>query len=134
MIRLYRRRPPGVAFRWWSMATLALPLALAGCEDAEQPSESLAAAVDDTALEHAAKHMDPKYVCPMHPQIIKDAPGSCPICGMDLVEKMMDPMTGKRPEVALTPAVIQTLGVRTAKAERGTLWRYIITVGARRVR
>jgi Cu(I)/Ag(I) efflux system membrane fusion protein len=26
-----------------------------------------------------------KYTCPMHPQVIKDAPGSCPVCGMDLV-------------------------------------------------
>ncbi len=26
-----------------------------------------------------------QYSCPMHPQIIRDAPGSCPICGMDLV-------------------------------------------------
>ncbi len=25
------------------------------------------------------------YTCPMHPQIISDRPGSCPICGMDLV-------------------------------------------------
>jgi len=28
-----------------------------------------------------------QYTCPMHPQIIKDAPGKCPICGMDLVKK-----------------------------------------------
>jgi membrane fusion protein, copper/silver efflux system len=27
------------------------------------------------------------YTCPMHPQIIKDKPGQCPICGMDLVKK-----------------------------------------------
>lgn len=27
------------------------------------------------------------YTCPMHPEIIRDAPGSCPICGMDLVKK-----------------------------------------------
>lgn len=27
------------------------------------------------------------YTCPMHPQIIRDAPGKCPICGMDLVKK-----------------------------------------------
>jgi len=27
------------------------------------------------------------YTCPMHPQIIRDKPGSCPICGMDLVKK-----------------------------------------------
>ena len=28
-----------------------------------------------------------KYTCPMHPEIIRDEPGSCPICGMSL-EKM----------------------------------------------
>jgi membrane fusion protein, copper/silver efflux system len=27
------------------------------------------------------------YTCPMHPQIISDRPGQCPICGMDLVKK-----------------------------------------------
>jgi Cu(I)/Ag(I) efflux system membrane fusion protein len=26
-----------------------------------------------------------KYICPMHPQIVSDKPGRCPICGMDLV-------------------------------------------------
>ena len=26
-----------------------------------------------------------QYHCPMHPQIIRDQPGSCPICGMNLV-------------------------------------------------
>src|SRR6266704_1537599 len=25
-----------------------------------------------------------KYTCPMHPQIVRDQPGSCPICGMAL--------------------------------------------------
>jgi len=25
-----------------------------------------------------------EWVCPMHPQIVRDAPGSCPICGMAL--------------------------------------------------
>ncbi|MCL4810691.1 MAG: YHS domain-containing protein, partial [Thermoanaerobaculia bacterium] len=24
------------------------------------------------------------YTCPMHPEIVRDAPGSCPICGMAL--------------------------------------------------
>jgi len=41
----------------------------------------------DTVIEHARRHSDPNYVCPMHPQIIKDVPGNCPICGMDLVLK-----------------------------------------------
>jgi Cu(I)/Ag(I) efflux system membrane fusion protein len=26
-----------------------------------------------------------KWICPMHPQIIKDEPGKCPLCGMTLV-------------------------------------------------
>jgi Cu(I)/Ag(I) efflux system membrane fusion protein len=30
-----------------------------------------------------------QYTCPMHPQIVRDAPGSCPICGMDLVPKVL---------------------------------------------
>ena len=29
-----------------------------------------------------------QYTCPMHPQIVRDAPGACPICGMAL-----EPMT-----------------------------------------
>ena len=27
------------------------------------------------------------YTCPMHPEIIRNMPGSCPVCGMDLVKK-----------------------------------------------
>ena len=27
------------------------------------------------------------YTCPMHPAVVSDAPGECPICGMELVEK-----------------------------------------------
>ena len=26
-----------------------------------------------------------KWTCPMHPQVMEDKPGKCPICGMDLV-------------------------------------------------
>jgi Cu+-exporting ATPase len=26
----------------------------------------------------------PKYTCPMHPEIVRDGPGDCPICGMAL--------------------------------------------------
>ena len=33
-----------------------------------------------------------KYTCPMHPEIVRDAPGDCPICGMALVPI---PGTGK---------------------------------------
>lgn len=28
-----------------------------------------------------------EYTCPMHPEVIKDKPGKCPKCGMNLVKK-----------------------------------------------
>jgi len=36
-------------------------------------------------LEQPSFNKKIQYTCPMHPEIIKDEPGSCPICGMDLV-------------------------------------------------
>ncbi len=27
------------------------------------------------------------YVCPMHSQIVRDVPGTCPVCGMTLVPR-----------------------------------------------
>jgi Cu(I)/Ag(I) efflux system membrane fusion protein len=30
---------------------------------------------------------DDTYTCPMHPTVISDRPGTCPVCGMDLVRK-----------------------------------------------
>ena len=37
------------------------------------------------AHDHGAAAEKPKYVCPMHPTIVSDHPGECPICGMKLV-------------------------------------------------
>jgi P-type Cu+ transporter len=40
-----------------------------------------------------------RYTCPMHPQIVRDAPGTCPICGMAL-EPMMPSLEGdENPEL-----------------------------------
>lgn len=114
----------------WVTASLITAMVIAGCDQGPAvPTEPLSEALDDTAMEHAAKHLDAKYVCPMHAQIIKSEPGSCPICGMDLVKRMIDKNTGKHPEVSLSGAVVQNMGVRTASVERGTLWKHIRTVG-----
>lgn len=34
---------------------------------------------------NTTQHGFSKYTCPMHPQIIQDGPGKCPLCGMTLV-------------------------------------------------
>jgi Cu(I)/Ag(I) efflux system membrane fusion protein len=106
---------------------LGFALLLPACS--QEPSESVQQARQDTPAEHAHKHLDPSYVCPMHPQIVRDAQGSCPICGMQLVEKAPQPVSEERPEVILSNAVVQNMGVRTAAVERGTLWKYIRTQG-----
>lgn len=50
------------------------------------PSVLLVACSDKSAGGGAATKGEEKtYTCPMHPQIVQKKPGTCPICGMDLV-------------------------------------------------
>jgi P-type Cu+ transporter len=39
------------------------------------------------------------YTCPMHPEIVRDAPGSCPICGMALEPRTVSAEEGENPEL-----------------------------------
>lgn len=90
-------------------------------------SEPLANTLNDTALEHAAKHASSKYVCPMHPTVVSNDPKAiCPICGMDMVLVEAGGETGV---VSLSPTVINSLGVRTEKVSVRTLYRRIDSVG-----
>ena len=38
-------------------------------------------------FESSVLHTRIEYVCPMHPEVVQDEPGSCPKCGMDLVAR-----------------------------------------------
>ncbi|MCG6901292.1 MAG: heavy metal translocating P-type ATPase [Rhodobacter sp.] len=79
---------------------------------------------------------DVQYTCPMHPEIIRDAPGACPICGMalepmlpsdepseeltDFTRRMWISLTAAVPLIVLTMGPMaglplrDWLGVRTA--------------------
>jgi len=82
----------------------------------------------ENALEHAKKHIDPTYVCPMHTGVISNAPdATCPICGMDLV--VIDNADAETGVISISPRIINMLGVHTSKAKRRTLYRYIDSVG-----
>jgi Cu(I)/Ag(I) efflux system membrane fusion protein len=74
------------------------------------------------------------YTCPMHPFIIKDTPGSCPVCGMTLVRKVASapaaPGEMKTLEqVSLSPAQQVMANVATVKVDRVPLAKEITAVG-----
>jgi Cu(I)/Ag(I) efflux system membrane fusion protein len=116
--------PRGTAL--WSMLVFALLIAT-GCEG--EPARVSGSAATETALEHAMKHADPTYVCPMHPQIVRGEPGSCPLCGMDLVVQEVSDDGADFPAVTVAAHTAHNLGLRTGVVERDTLWKYIETVG-----
>jgi Cu+-exporting ATPase len=41
-----------------------------------------------------------EYTCPMHPEIVRPAPGPCPICGMTLEPRTITASTQENPELA----------------------------------
>jgi len=82
----------------------------AGCLDKfrREPQKFAGAGRPDTAL----KHPDPRpapaastapeaaiYTCPMHPEILRDGPGSCPICGMALEPRTVVAGEEENPEL-----------------------------------
>jgi Cu(I)/Ag(I) efflux system membrane fusion protein len=87
----------------------------------------------ETKQEHARKHLDPDYVCPMHPDVVSVEPGSCPVCGMDLVRREPVPQIASDddgfPEVTVTPGFMHNFGVRTATVDRGAVSRDILALG-----
>jgi RND family efflux transporter MFP subunit len=72
------------------------------------------------------------YTCGMHPQIIQDHPGNCPICGMKLTPVRKQDANVSNAEassiIAIDPSTIQTMGIRTGEVTRGPLRRLIRTV------
>jgi Cu(I)/Ag(I) efflux system membrane fusion protein len=91
------------------------------------------------------------YYCPMHPSIVQDHPGECPICSMTLVPKPpvsmaaggateapAAAMTARARDAKLVPGLaeidlpadrIQLIGMRTAKVERAALGDSLRAVG-----
>jgi Cu(I)/Ag(I) efflux system membrane fusion protein len=83
------------------------------------------------------------YYCPMHPSVVQDHPGECPICSMTLVPKPAGQAAAPRATPAptggasvpglagvdLTPERIQLIGMRTAVVKRESVAGDLRTVG-----
>jgi RND family efflux transporter MFP subunit len=75
------------------------------------------------------------YTCGMHPQVIQDHPGNCPICGMKLTpvrnreESAKDGGVSNSSTITIDPATTQRMNLRTAVVTNGPLRRTIRSVG-----
>ncbi len=68
---------------------------------------------EQTTHEHTAETPATKYTCPMHPSVIQDGPGKCPICGMDLVIKSQS--SGDSNDLMLNESQIRLANITTQK-------------------
>lgn len=74
-----------------------------------------------------------EFYCPMHPWIVRDEMGKCPICGMPLSERKKSEKTalpeGVLARVQLSPFRVAQAGIRTALIDWRPLERQVSTVG-----
>ena len=77
----------------------------------------------DAQMEHAT------YICPMHPTVVSDKRGTCPICNMDLVEKEVTGSSEGEATVQIDPVTIQNIGVKTMVVKKQPLKRTVRAVG-----
>ncbi len=100
----------------------------------KEAHDAHAPAAAATATPAASEPAATKYQCPMHPSIVQDHPGKCPICGMDLVAMTPvsaspgDPGTpavdGLAP-ITIDPSRQQLIGLRTAPVTEGKVGRHL---------
>src|SRR5689334_194724 len=112
-------KPKRFLILWLAGTTIVLSTLVAGC-----------------SREQSASQTKQLYTCGMHPQVVQDHPGNCPICGMKLIPLRRQPgaQAGDTNATAATGIVldrgtIQNMDLRTAEVVTGAVQRAVRTVG-----
>jgi Cu(I)/Ag(I) efflux system membrane fusion protein len=82
---------------------------------------------------HHATASGIEYYCPMHPQVIRDELGSCPVCGMPLSKRKKGEKEalpkGIASRVSLAPFRVRQAGIQTVEVSHSPLVETLTTVG-----
>jgi len=69
------------------------------------------------------------WTCSMHPQIRKDGPGKCPLCGMDLIPATGGVSGGGLRTLTVSPAARALMHIETSPVERKYVMHEVMMVG-----
>jgi Cu(I)/Ag(I) efflux system membrane fusion protein len=85
------------------------------------------------AAERQPSVADVEFYCPMHPAVVQDEPGACPICGMPLARRKKGEKAtlraGVTARVQLAPLQVSQAGITTAEVAYAPLAQTLTTVG-----
>jgi Cu(I)/Ag(I) efflux system membrane fusion protein len=109
--------------------TVIAILAFAGGAILRQPLLSLLHSHDNESASPATAPSDKKqlWTCSMHPQVIQDHPGFCPICHMELTPLKESGASGGA--IQIDPVIVQNMGVRTAPVTEGPIAQQVRVIG-----